>query len=96
MSKRQTDLTVPGLKGLTPPGRAACGFMYHHSAVQKGSMIGAKKKGTEGHTEDFRLESRGNVPKTARAEHTAAGLLVSKHPFGRFQKTAKMLHSFCF
>lgn len=63
---------------------------------RKGVWPRTKLEGTEGHTEDFRLVRRGNVPKTARAEQAAAGLLVSKRPFGRFQKTAKMLHSFCF
>lgn len=63
---------------------------------RKGVWSGAKEEGTEGHREDFRLERRGNVPKTAGTEQAAAGLLVSKRPFGRFQKTAKMLHPFCF
>jgi hypothetical protein len=36
------------------------------------------------------------MSKTVQAEPAAAGRLVSKRPFGRFQKTAKMLHSFCF
>jgi hypothetical protein len=43
MPRRQTDLTVPGLKDLNLPAREVCGFMYCHSVVQKGSMVWGKE-----------------------------------------------------